>query len=473
MKRTIAVILTALLLLVPMAANAALDYNSIPTPQIIVVDGDDVNAVFFERAADERAYPASTTKIMTCMLALEAGNLDDSVTVGEEVTPFTNYSSLMGLKSGDTVTMRDLVYGLMLVSGNDAAAAIAVHVGGSIESFVAMMNAKASQLGMNGTHFTNPHGVQSDEHYTTARDMAKLMAYALQNPEFCEIDKTISYTVPSSGAVLMTTNRLLRNVEGDPMETYYEYAVGGKTGDTDTAGKCLVAVAERDGARVIVVLFGDKQEMYGDDKVYNNLARFINARSIFEHVFETEYSAVTAEALNVQTDFFTDMTGGDPAALVDGVKLEMQADVANLVCRLRTTEATSLKVNAAAITTEVELSGVPIAPIAAGQAMGSVRYLYQGRTLFTAPLTALHDVGKDPNAPQFGDGTDDDPFAATATPLIDKGHKKWSTGDVMLLVFVLLIVLLVALIVVFVITERKRRYERRRRSAAKRRKRRY
>ncbi len=472
MRRFFAGLVTALLLLVPATARAAFDYNTIPTPNIIVVDGDDVNHVFYERAADARAFPASTTKIMTCMLALESGNLDDTVTVGQEVTTFTNYSSLMGLKAGDTVTLRDLVYGLMIVSGNDAAAAIAVHVGGSIEGFVSMMNAKAAELGMSGTNFTNPHGVQSDSHYTTARDMAKLMAYALQNEAFCEIDKTISYTVPSTGVVHMTTNRLLRNVEGDPVETYYEYAVGGKTGDTDAAGKCLVAVAEREGARVIIVLFGDKVEMYNDDKVYNNIARFVNAKSIFEHVFETEFSAVTAQDLQVQTAFSTEMTGGDPAALLDGSKLEMQADITNLACRLRSSEATNLKANAAAITTEVELAGVPIAPITQGQEMGQVRYVYQGRTLFTAPLTAVRDVGPDPNAPQFGDTSSDDPFAPTSTPLIDKGHKKWTTGDVLLLVFVLLIVLLIALIVVFVITERKRRYERRRR-AAKRKKRRY
>lgn len=140
----------------------------------------------------QKVYPASTTKIMTTIVALENGNLDDEFMVGEEVLgttiKFTSYSSLMGIQPGETLKLRDLVYGLMLVSGNDAGEAIAKHVAGSVDaSFVDLMNQKAASIGMTNTHFSNPHGVHNDNHYTTARDMAKLMAYALKNEDFVKI----------------------------------------------------------------------------------------------------------------------------------------------------------------------------------------------------------------------------------------------------------------------------------------------
>lgn len=475
MKRLFCFLLSATLLLAPLtAAHAAFDYESIPTPNIFVADGDDLDHVFYERNADQRAYPASTTKIMTCILAIESGNLEDTVTVGEEVTTFSNYSSLMGLKSGETVTLRDLIYGLMVVSGNDAGAAIAVHVGGSIANFVSMMNDKAARIGMTQTHFMNPHGVQDENHYTTARDMAKLIAYALQNETFCEVDKTTTYTVPATNLtpeprVLNTTNRLLRRLEGDTIDTTYPYAVGGKTGDTDAAGKCLVAVAERDGARVIVVLFGDRIEMYNNDKELNNLSRFINAKNIFEYVFENEFAAVTGAELGLPTAFSIAIPNADSTDLPGGL-LPVSADLSGVTLRAANASISELKTNAAAIQTNVEPLDTPQAPIAQGQMMGNVHYLYNGEELCVAPLLADRAVIAAPSAGMTNvDGADDSPFAPTTTPLVKRGGRDWTTGDYMLLAVVLLAVLLVALIVVFIISERKRRYERKRRRARMRR----
>ncbi len=474
MKRIFCIVLTALLLLVPFtAAGAAFDYESIPTPNMFVADGDNLDNVFYARNADVRAYPASTTKIMTCMLALESGNLDTQVTVGEEVTPFTKYSSLMGLQSGETVTLRDLIYGLMVVSGNDAAAAIAVHVAGSLSSFVDMMNTKAASLGMNGTHFTNPHGVQDENHYTTARDMAKLMAYALQNETFCEVDRTKTYTVPASNLraeplALNTTNRLLRRLEGDAIDTTYQYAVGGKTGDTDAAGKCLVAVAERDGARIIIVLFGDRIEMYNNDKELNNLSRFINAKNIFEYVFENEFSTVTGAELGLGTSFSVEVPNADPADLPGGL-LPVTAETGAITIRAATATVANYKNNASAMQTNIEVLDTPRAPIAQGQMMGYVHYLLNGGVVCSAPLLADRAVIAAPASLETVGGAEDSPFAPTATPLIDKGRRDWTTGDYMLLALVLLLVLLLALIVIFVIAERKRRFERKRRRARMRR----
>ena len=244
-KRLLCMLLAAALsLALPAAALAEYDYSTVPTPKMIVTDGNDPSQVFYERAADERAYPASTTKIMTCILTLESGeDLDTQVTVGEEVKKgFTEHSSLMGLEIGETVSLRDLLYGLMLVSGNDAAAAIAVHLAGSIEAFADRMNSKAAELGMTSTHFVNPHGVHNDDHYTTARDMARLTAYALKNEQFRSIVSTGSYTVDASNLratplTLENTNKLIHTLATDTESCLYEYAIGVKTGDTTMAGK--------------------------------------------------------------------------------------------------------------------------------------------------------------------------------------------------------------------------------------------
>lgn len=470
MKRTLALLLTLAVLFAFLPASALADgfsYDTIPTPNMLVVDANDLSHVFYERAADQPAYPASTTKIMTCLLALESGNLDATVTVGDEVAPFTNYSSLMGLVSGETVTLRDLIYGLMLVSGNDAAAAIAVHVGGSIERFVEMMNQKAQQLGMTSTHFQNPHGVQNENHYTTARDMARLTAYAMQNPEFLAVDRTQTYSVPptnkcSTAKELVTSNRLLRAVEGDPVNTVYPFAIGGKTGDTDTAGKCLVAIAEKDGARVITVLFGDKVDMYGGDKVTNNLARFVNAAAIFEHVFSTDYATITGAELGLNTSFTLPVPNGNAGDLNEDGTMNAFVRPDDLILRLTASEIGGIRANASAITPEVHGSDGLSAPIVAGQTVGSVSYTFSGRVLFSAPLYAERDI----NIASEGAIADaDTPYAETAAPLIDRKHKEWGSRDVLTIIMVILIILLAALVVLFIYTEKKRAYERKRRRA--------
>lgn len=481
MKRFLSLLLVLTILAIPALALADFDYSSIPTPNLIVVDGDDPSVVFFERNADQRVFPASTTKIMTTLVALENGNLDDSFTVGEEVLgttiKFSKYSSLMGIQPGETLTLRDLVYGLMLVSGNDAGEAIAKHVAGSADSFVALMNQKAQELGMTSTHFTNPHGVQNDEHYTTARDMAKLMAYALTIDEFVEIAATKTYTVPANSIrptelVLVNTDRLLNAVAGDPVLTVYPYAIGGKTGDTDSAGKCLVAAAEKDGARVIIAMFGDKDDLYGGDTVTTNLARFVNAAAIFEDVFATGYQSVTAAELGLQKTFTTGVVNANEADLQDG-QLTMSAQIDSLTIRATSAKIDSIKASLGSITANVVLTTDAQAPIAAGQTMGTVEYKLGEDVIAKADLVADFAVstGSGESAPPAETavvtaGPDD-------TPLIDKGHKDWSASDTLTLTFVLLAVLLVALIVTFILSERKRRYERKRRARAKQRRQQY
>ena len=265
-KKCLSCLFAAMLLfaaVIPGIALADFNYDVIGTPHIIVIDASDLSAAspVYERAADEQIYPASTTKMLTCLLALEHSSPDAEVTVGEEIRGFfetkkgyttgPSGSSLMGLVVGETVTMRDLMYGLMLSSGNDAADAIAVAIGGTIQDFVSMMNEKAAEIGMTGSHFTNPNGVHNDNHYSTARDMAKLAAYAMNNQTFAEIVRTPAYTVPSNSTRqqdlnLINSNFLLTSLGSSNYSSYpYEYCIGIKTGMTPKSGYCLVAAAEK------------------------------------------------------------------------------------------------------------------------------------------------------------------------------------------------------------------------------------
>ena len=215
--------------------------------QSAIVMDFDTGRVIFEKNAYQRRPMASTTKVMTAIIALENGNLDDIVTISRNATSI--HGSLMHLHTGEKLPLRDLMYGLLLCSGNDASIAIAEHVGGSVEGFLEMMNNKAKEIGANNTHFTSPHGLDDVGHHSTAYDMALITKYALNIPVFNEIVKTKSIQVG---------NRYLNN--SNEMLTSYEGADGVKTGYTGRAGRCLITSATRDGRRFIsVVLFCDSR----------------------------------------------------------------------------------------------------------------------------------------------------------------------------------------------------------------------
>lgn len=213
----------------------------------------DTGAVFYEQDADKIAPMASTTKIMSTMLALESKNLDEIFVVDSNAIKVEGSS--MGLREGDMVTLRDLCYGMMLPSGNDAANAAAVRVSGSIDKFVKKMNSKAKEIGMKNTHFCTPSGLDTadpNEHHSTARDMAVLVKKAMENPDFCDIcsqySKQLCYGNPPYNRTLYNHNKLLKSYEG---------ACGVKTGFTKKAGRCLVSAAQKDGVKLIAVVLKD------------------------------------------------------------------------------------------------------------------------------------------------------------------------------------------------------------------------
>lgn len=199
--------------------------------------------VLFEKDAHSRESIASITKVMTAIIAIESGQLDEKALASRNAI-YTEGSSIY-LEQGERMKLEDLVYGLMLRSGNDAAVAIAEHVGGSEEGFVYLMNEKANWLGMTNTHFDNPHGLDSDNHYSSAYDMAILMAYAMENETFREISGTTSYKPDGRTYSWQNKNKLLTQ--------YYDHCTGGKTGFTKKTGRTLVTTASKDGMNLIAV----------------------------------------------------------------------------------------------------------------------------------------------------------------------------------------------------------------------------
>ncbi len=220
----------------------------------ILVDADS-GRVLYEQNADAKMLIASTTKIMTALVAIRDGNLSDMVTVKREAT-LTEGSS-MYLKEGEQLTLETLLYGLMLCSGNDAAVAIAEHVGGSQAGFVKMMNETAKELGMVHTSFANPNGLDAETHYSTARDMAVLACAAMENETFARIVSTRTVTI--GGRTMNNHNKLLSWSEG---------CIGLKTGYTKAAGRTLVSCMEKNGQRLVAVTLQDGNDWADHQALY-------------------------------------------------------------------------------------------------------------------------------------------------------------------------------------------------------------
>lgn len=236
-------------------ASAAPPAPSVRAASAVLV-GVGSRRVLWEKDGRVRRAPASTTKIMTALAVVERGGLDEMVTVSPRAAATSG--STVWLSAGETLSVRDLLYGLLLTSGNDAAVALAEHVAGSVDDFARLMNEEARAIGATDTHFRNPHGLDEPGHYTTARDLALIAARALQEPLVARIVATKRATIAWPGhevdRALRNKNRLLWEYEG---------ADGVKTGFTDEAGKCLVASATRGGLHLVAVVMGSP-DIWGD-----------------------------------------------------------------------------------------------------------------------------------------------------------------------------------------------------------------
>ena len=251
--------------------------------------------ILYEKNGNKQTPMASTTKIMTAIVVLENANLKDVVTIDSKAAGIGG--SRLGLKKNDKITVNDLLYGLMLRSGNDAAVALANYVGGSVEGFAQMMNEKAKEMGLTNSHFIVPHGLDNDGHYTTAYELAKMADYALKIDKFKQIVGTQNTTIYINGyaKAINNTNKLLGSVSG---------VYGVKTGFTNGAGRCLVTACKRDDLDIITVIIGadtTKQRTADTIKLinyaYNNF-EVINIKEIVEEKFE-QWKAINQSRIYV------------------------------------------------------------------------------------------------------------------------------------------------------------------------------
>ena len=244
----------ALLLLWPETSASAEQAPEIQAKSAIMITAD--GQCLYEKNADSRMLIASTTKLMTALVCLEQCGLDEPVSV--KPAHCAVEGSSMYLKAGDRYTVRELLTGLLLASGNDAALALADAVGGSEAGFVRLMNRKAEQLEMTQTHFANPHGLDAQEHYSTAHDLAKLMCACMENADFRAITSTVSAQIRQM--TYLNHNKLL---------TRYPGCIGGKTGYTRAAGRCLVSCCEKNDLRLICVTLSDPDDWRDQSALYD------------------------------------------------------------------------------------------------------------------------------------------------------------------------------------------------------------
>ncbi|MEG1547634.1 MAG: D-alanyl-D-alanine carboxypeptidase family protein [Clostridia bacterium] len=445
MKRFIACLLifTFVLGMLPAAAIAEFDPKSVSTPYIVLMDCS-TGAVLYEKQGNAKAFPASTTKIMTAILAIEANeNLETLVTVGEDVE---SKGSLMNISRAEQLRLIDLLYGMMLKSGNDAAKAIAEFVSGSETAFAELMNKKAIELGMLNTHFVKPNGLHKDDHVTTAYDMALLTRYAMKNEAFRTIVSAHTYQVPptskdSDGYLLENTNKLLYTKEGDTPYTY-QYAIGVKTGDTTQAGRCLVSAAQKDGVELILVLLGDIEGTVSGDYRYQNAAGF------FDWGFQN-YASVNASDLKLSGNVILPVSNASFDDAENGnITLNVRLDGVS-VSGLRT-DIDAISANPDLITSSYELNRSMSAPITAGEVLGTITYSYEDKTLFKADLIASRDVME---------------IGAAANPspsplLMDAPGDQKSGGNSWVFWVLVAVVLLLAIVILRLVNSRKKRMRR-------------
>jgi len=265
---------------------AALTFGAVPVNAVSVSASSAVvieasgGTVIYEKDADTRRPMASTTKIMTALCAIESGRLDEIVTVAPEAVGVEGSS--VYLKAGDKISLMSLVKALLLESANDAAEAIAIAISGSVDAFATLMNDKAAELGLVNTHFTNPHGLSDENHYTTARELATLAAYAMQNGVFRSVASTVSEKIECGDGFRMLTNH-------NKMLRIYDGAIGVKTGFTKDSGRCLVSAAERDGLMLVAVTL-DAPDDWNDHKAMLDLGFDRLCRRVLIH--EGEFAAI-------------------------------------------------------------------------------------------------------------------------------------------------------------------------------------
>jgi len=350
--------------------NTINDDLKIEAKSAIIVERN-TGKIILEKDAYEQNYPASVTKILTAILTIENCNLDDIATVSKSaISHIPSGYVIAPLYVGEQITIRDLLYALMLKSANDSAYVLAEHVGGSVEGFSEMMNNKAKELGCKNTHFVNPNGIHNSNHYTTAYDMYLISDYAMKNETFAKIVSTFQYTLsatnknPSKNRVMKNTNSFI-----NPSSSYYNKSVKGiKTGTTMQAGNCLITEAEENGLDFITVVLGAK----------TSDSKFSETKKMIKYAFEN----YTLTQLHKK---------GDIIKNIEVKKATKETKNLNLVISDDITVMNNVKIKAKEIEPEITLNEKNEAPIEKGQELGTVKYSVDGLE-YSAKLLAENEV---------------------------------------------------------------------------------
>lgn len=328
------------------------------TAKSAIVIESKTGKVIYAKDAETKRYPASTTKMMTLIVALEKGNLDDIVTASKNAAE-TEGSSLW-LEVGERLNLLDLLYGIMLVSGNDATVAVAEHIAGSVDNFAKLMTSKAHEIGALDSSFVNSSGLPDVNHYSTAHDLARIAAYGYKNPMFEQIVSTKEKNIPQAGK---DHDRELNNE--NRMLWLYEGGNGVKTGYTEAAGRCLVSAAKLNGVQLIVVVL-DSEFMWNDSIALMNYG-FDHTQAI--SLFEKGDSVKTTQVI---------------AGKKDSVELITKSDL-----RIPVVNGDQDK-----FTTVIDAPDRIYAKIEEGNKVGVIRILYDGVEVVSADLVAKETIEK-------------------------------------------------------------------------------
>lgn len=326
--------------------------------------------IIYEKNGNKQTPMASTTKILTAIVTLENADLKETVTIESKAAGIGG--SRLGLKKNDKITVNDLLYGLMLRSGNDAAVALAIHVGGSIEGFADMMNKKAEELGLTNSHFVVPHGLDNEGHYTTAYELAKMADYALNIPKFKEIVSSKSATIYINGypKAINNTNNLLGSVSG---------VYGVKTGFTNGAGRCLVSSCKRGELDIITVIIGadTNNQRTADTKelieyAFNNFS-LLNIGEIIQNKFE-QWKKINEGRIYVNK------------GIENGIKLYLEKPKKSVMAvRKDSIDKIDIEVNSLFYME---------APVTKDQVIGNLRVIINGEEIEVLEIRAIREVKK-------------------------------------------------------------------------------
>ena len=394
------------------------DAPSIKSSAGIVMDID-TGDILYEKNSHQQLYPGQITKVLTCLLALEKGNVNDSITISDSVmSQFDPETSFVGLKEGEKVSLNDVLYGMMLSSGDECALSIAEYLGGSTDDFASLMNKKASDLGCKESSFVDPNGNFNNDHFSTCYDMALIGKAAYQFPEFKKIISSQYYCIPKTNKNkergLWMENRLIYVENG---KFYYEFSTGGKSGYTDEGEGTLISFAERDGRRLccVVMKCDPSTDTYLDSiKLYNFC---FTKYKLCKPLIEYDINQVNTEDSTILTDYYNDLTHNLPKYYVN--------------------QPYSFYIRSFIKDTDIE-SKVEIFDKTVDNKAGKIEFLYEGQVLCEADISI--------DMPYVNASSTDSIKTNQKTPEKESKIVRWTKR--IIIVLLILIILVLTLLVV-------------------------